>query len=596
MSPRFHADGRLHRIRLALRVKGIQLGALALAAAFILSLALPVVKTQAAGANYYVDSVNGSDSNPGTSPDRPWKTLGPVNSRTFQPGDVINFARGSTFSGGLVINSSGTQASPITFQAYGSGARPVFTNSGQWSRAVQINGSWIVVKDMMLRDAAEFGVRIGENATHNVVRDCEMTNVGIGVGIYGQYNLITGNYFHDLKMVANTQGGDDDYGAFAIGMYNSNNEVSYNRAERCKASSYDYGMDGGFVEFYQNVTGANIHHNWAQDNNGFIEVGGGSATNCVVAYNVAVNNGTFAWFHLSGNFAADVNNFRVENNTIVETAVSQNTYEVFGFSATPAASTLLLRNNIFYVNQYSYISSKSGYTHDHNIYYFMQSRTQLGSPLGAGEKIADPRFVNLSGGDYRLQAGSPAIDAGVDLGYRQDYAGQPVPAGSAPDAGAYEYGSAPAPTQVPPTATPTQAPPSPTPTQAPSSPTPTQVPPSPTPTQVPPTATPTQAPPTATPTQVPPTATATPLPPTATPTQAPPTATPTQAPPTATAVPPTATPTEAAPTETAPAPTATPAEPAPTPAPPAPRPRYGGLYSFWWWLFSGLGWFWGGWW
>jgi len=572
MFPRFRANGSQRHIRLTSRVKGIQIGALALAAAFVLSLALPAIRTEAASANYYVDSVNGSDNNPGTSPDQPWKSLAPVNSHTFQAGDVINFARGSTFSGGLVINSSGASGNPITFQAYGSGNRPVFTNSGQYSRSVQINGSWVVVKDLLLRDADEFGVRIGENASNDVVRDCEMTNVGIGVGIYGQHNLVTGNYFHDLKMVVNTQGGDDDYGAYAIGLYNSNNEISYNKAERCKAPSYDYGSDGGFVEFYNNVSGANIHHNWAQDNNGFIEVGGGSATDSVVAYNVAVNNGSLAVMHISGNFQSAVNNFRFENNTLVETAVGSNTYDILDFIGTPASGAVIVRNNIFYVNQFQVISNTSSFTHDHNIYYFMQSQTQVGAPLGPGEKIADPLFANLAGGDYHLQAGSPAIDAGVDLGYHQDYAGQAVPAGSAPDIGAYEYGgAAPAPTQLPP---------SPTPTQVPATATPTQVPPTATP--VPPTATP--VPPTATP--VPPTAT--PVPPTAEPTQPPATATATAAPATATATP--------APATTEPAqPSATP-EPTQAPhqwQPPAAAPmwRHASRADLWSWFF---GWLWRG--
>jgi hypothetical protein len=596
MFSRLRANNSQRHIGLTSRVRAIRFGALALAAAFVLSLALPATRTEAAGAAYYVDSAAGSDSNAGTSPDQAWKTLAPVNSHTFQPGDVINLARGSTFSGGLRINSSGQSGSPITVQAYGSGAKPVLTNSGQYSRSLEINGSWVVVTGLMLRDADEFGVRIGENATNDVVRDCEMTNVGIGVGIYGQHNLVTGNYIHDLKMVVNTPGGDDDYGAYAIGLYNSNNEISYNRAERCKASSYDYGTDGGFVEFYNNVSGANIHHNWAQDDNGFIEVGGGSATDSVVAYNVAVNNGSLAVMHISGNFQATVSNFRFENNTVVETAVGSNTYDILDFIGTPPANAVTLRNNILYVNQFQVVSNSPNFTHDHNLYYFMQSQTQLGAPLGPGEKIADPLFANVGAGDYHLTANSPAIDAGVDLGYHQDYAGQAVPQGNAPDLGAYEYGgAAPAATPVPPTATPTQVPPTATP-----------VPPTATPTQVPPTATP--VPPTTTPTQVPPTATPTQVPPTATPTQALPTATPTQAPPTAT---PTQAPLTATPSQVPPEPTATatpaPSQPPATAAPtqpasnPAPRPsqqegqtsrwRQSDHLRFWSWLF---GWLWGG--
>ena len=51
---------------------------------------------------------------------------------------------------------------------------------------------------------------------------------------------------------------------------------------------------------------------------------------------------------------------------------------------------------------------------------------------------SDPRFVNASGGDFHLQAGSPAIDAGRQIpGITDGFAG------NAPDIGAYEFGVTP---------------------------------------------------------------------------------------------------------------------------------------------------------
>jgi parallel beta-helix repeat protein len=48
-------------------------------------------------------------------------------------------------------------------------------------------------------------------------------------------------------------------------------------------------------------------------------------------------------------------------------------------------------------------------------------------------------FVDPDNHDYRLKPGSPAIDAGVDVGLKTDGTDRPVPEGKAVDLGAYEY-------------------------------------------------------------------------------------------------------------------------------------------------------------
>ncbi|MDE3183782.1 MAG: right-handed parallel beta-helix repeat-containing protein [Bacteroidota bacterium] len=77
---------------------------------------------------YYVSSSSGSDYNSGTSSSSPWQSLSKVNSfYNFQPGDNILFKRGDSFYGNISINNSGNSGNPITFGAYGSGAKPVIT-------------------------------------------------------------------------------------------------------------------------------------------------------------------------------------------------------------------------------------------------------------------------------------------------------------------------------------------------------------------------------------------------------------------------------------------------------------------------------------
>lgn len=61
------------------------------------------------------------------------------------------------------------------------------------------------------------------------------------------------------------------------------------------------------------------------------------------------------------------------------------------------------------------------------------------SHTGTGNITSDPKFVSTVTPDFHLQSGSPAINAGVDVGLTSDYEGNRVPQGSAPDIGVYEF-------------------------------------------------------------------------------------------------------------------------------------------------------------
>lgn len=261
----------------------------------VFSVYLIPVSIYAVGTDYYIDYISGSDSNNGTSASTPWRTFDNVNSTDFQPGDTIHLKKGCTWNQELVINDSGTEANPITVETYGTGSKPVIINpsSSEDANSVSVYGDWIIIDGIKVEDSRYAGVEIKTDADNNIVRNIEAVNVGLGVSVWGQYNLVTNNYIHDLKEVVNTPydpgvpgSDDDDYGCVGVWLWASNNEVSYNRIIDCVAQSYDYGIDGGGIEFFGTVDNCKIHHNFVKGCMGFIEIGGdktslgGSAKKC----------------------------------------------------------------------------------------------------------------------------------------------------------------------------------------------------------------------------------------------------------------------------------------------------------------------------
>lgn len=53
----------------------------------------------------HVDSRKGLDASPGTR-EHPWKSLGPLSTVTFNPGNSVRFARGSAFEGGFAVKGN----------------------------------------------------------------------------------------------------------------------------------------------------------------------------------------------------------------------------------------------------------------------------------------------------------------------------------------------------------------------------------------------------------------------------------------------------------------------------------------------------------
>ena len=78
---------------------------------------------------YYVSNTGHDTNNNGLSEGAPWLTIAKVNASTFSAGDSILFKRGNTWLEQLTVPSSGSDGSPITFGAYGTGEKPIISAS-----------------------------------------------------------------------------------------------------------------------------------------------------------------------------------------------------------------------------------------------------------------------------------------------------------------------------------------------------------------------------------------------------------------------------------------------------------------------------------
>ena len=139
---------------------------------------------------------------------------------------------------------------------------------------------------------------------------------------------------------------------------------------------------------------------------------------------------------MGGKFGVKLENMRIENNTFIDTTASD--YAIGFWNGDPVSVDIQYRNNIFYIPNCRRVSNYSDFIHEHNLYY-LGEKGDPGLESGKGDLQGNPFFVGMEEKDFHLQKESPAIDTGIDLGYKLDFERKKVPAGKAPDIGAYEY-------------------------------------------------------------------------------------------------------------------------------------------------------------
>jgi hypothetical protein len=431
-----------------------------------------------ANARKFYVSQSGSDSYTSTqaqSTSTPWQTLSKVQSNVTN-GDSVLFAKGSKFSGTLTLNSK----SNVYFGTYGTGADPLFWGTGSKITGLitlntctnitfygwNISDTTISFTDRTVQAKIEYVFLMYSTSTGNTIRKCRMDRMGYGAYITPQSNGNTMDScdIGNLRMIRNTPGGDDDYGGVPIQLSSRNNIVSNNYFHDCYAVSFDYGFDGGGVEFFEegdSVKGNIIKYNTFIDCEGLFEFGSnndGVANNPhsdnVIAYNKFINNNTVVYINNNGQYKTKVTNLQFYNNVVVQTLPNKNPAGSSGIQFSMAtddatAGIIVLKNNILQVSNGSPLTRSgqfagSNLTHTNNIYKlsngsitnFTLGVTEISTSGNIWVSTTDANPINWN---YFLINTSQAINTGVNIGITRDFNNQVV--SNPPDMGILEYSS-----------------------------------------------------------------------------------------------------------------------------------------------------------
>jgi hypothetical protein len=112
---------------------------------------LEVRRTSPAHTTYYVDAAAGHNENSGTSANKAWKTLAPVNAFKLAPGDKILLKAGCTFDGPLAPKGSGIESEPIVIDTYGQGDKAVLAGRGKVENTLRLhNQSYWKIRNLTI--------------------------------------------------------------------------------------------------------------------------------------------------------------------------------------------------------------------------------------------------------------------------------------------------------------------------------------------------------------------------------------------------------------------------------------------------------------
>jgi len=405
-------------------------------------------------ATYYVSSA-GNDAYSGSA-SSPWGTIQKC-ANTINGGDTC-IVRDGTYTENVSITRAASSGSLMYFKAentHGAVVSGRFTISNA-AHYVKLEGFKVIIPD-----GGRSG--IGSSGNYNQILNNFITtnsnSLGLNnaaFGLDGHYSLAEGNY------VENT--------CFGYFLYGSNNTFQNNEATLLKLNGSCGDVD--YMRFFgsnhliknNNFHGINMneigkaHVDCFQTfDNGGVEY---SISNIIIDGNYCTDAHQGVW--MEANIHKQSSEIIIRNNIFsgvgMCSGVSQvqnvhffnNTCDTNGngfLCRTSSITSCEFKNNIIYSANGLYAVAEGARAIDgtaeapgkNNLLYRL-----AGPATGYANDIKniDPLFVNRAAGNYRLQQGSPAINAGTTITnwtFPKDKDGVSRPQGSYWDIGAYEY-------------------------------------------------------------------------------------------------------------------------------------------------------------
>lgn len=378
--------------------------------------------SQLLGTTYYI-STTGNDNNIG-SINEPWSSLNHA-IKIAGAGDTVLIREGNYVTNEVLIRGNrgmgGANGSYLTIKSY-----PGETVSVGGSRRFIIKASFVRVEGLYFRlpyriSASGEGIQIIKNLFVGPQPD------------YGAIEFISNNGLIKGNRIEITGGGNTlDHGIYLH--YGKNNIIRGNYISGASGYGihiYDERKSRDPVDFIRRYENIVIERNLIINSSqkaGIIISAGESAKKAVdidgviVRNNIVINNGD----GIAIRYYGKIRNVDILNNVIYGNASDGISISAFD------VDNITIKNNIlcFNGNRHIKVRSKSlDLIISHNLYH---------QPTNVGEGATDnnpifgaPLFIDVTRRDFSLQTGSPAIDAGIDVG---------LPfSGAAPDIGVFEY-------------------------------------------------------------------------------------------------------------------------------------------------------------